>query len=1027
MLRLRTLGTVLLEREDGPVAGPAAQRRRLAMLALLAIAGDLGTSRDRLIAYLWPERDERARHLLNQTLYALRRELGADDLFLGTDPLRLNPDAISSDVAEFTRALEAGELERAVELHAGPFLDGFHLGGSEEFERWQESTRAVLATQVNDALHTLADRAEQGGDAHEAVRWWRRLATLDPLDAKSAVGLMRALARAGNRAAALQHAKIYEALVKTELDAVPDGRVTALATELLRTQEHAVPVQARVAVKADRNATETVKSTASVPDPSPGSTVDGLRRSTPLRLPMDASPATPATSAARTAPRSRDSAWRDMIAIPRSWVRRVAFGLALLAVLTTAGVAALRAARNAAADPLPGSAGVVVFPFSVHADSAHAYLGRGLVDLLSTALEGVDRMHAVGSREAMKQVPAGSETALDAARGRTLARDVGADLFVLGDVTVARGRLRIDAALYDARASTPQSVSRATVEGSAASVFALADSLAARLGADRGAEPDARIARLAATTTTLEAFKEYLEGQRRFREGNSPGAEEAFRRAVTLDSSFALGWYRLGGTAYWMLDAGTARTAAQNALRSGHGLPEREQALFAAFAAYVDGRSDEAERRYRTITATAPNDVEAWRGLAEVLFHYNWRAGRAAVESRQAWEKVLRADPDEWGAQLHLSQVAARQRRQQEVDSLVRRQLRGDSLSLLQLPVRAIRAFAIRDTIEQRRVIDGLRSSAHFWSIIAAWYVAVDVGDLAGAERIARVPTDSSRRPEVRALARITLAHLALARGRLAVALAQLDSAEAEYPPWGAQFRGYFLALPFVPARREELVGTRDRLVNSSAATRPMVTPSPWLAVHQGITRQVTYYVSAMLSLRLEDRPTALRWADSLARQSATGEAAVVGQSLARDVRAADMASRGITSGLAALARDGGPDLPFVFPWTSPFYSRGLARFESARVAATLGHPDEALALYAGFADNSLTDLVFAAPAHLESARLFERAGDRARARAEYAAFVALWRECDPALRPLVRDAEAAMARVGAGSGPAPGPDRRLR
>ena len=55
------------------VAGRAAQRHRLALLALLALACPRAVSRDRLLAYLWPERDtEPARNLLKQAVHALR-------------------------------------------------------------------------------------------------------------------------------------------------------------------------------------------------------------------------------------------------------------------------------------------------------------------------------------------------------------------------------------------------------------------------------------------------------------------------------------------------------------------------------------------------------------------------------------------------------------------------------------------------------------------------------------------------------------------------------------------------------------------------------------------------------------------------------------------------------------------------------------------------------------------------------------------------------------------------------------------
>ena len=77
-LRLRTFGPLGLHGRVGPLTGAAAQRRRLALLAILAVAGARGVSRDKVVALLWPERDaERARHALAQLLYAMRRDLPA--------------------------------------------------------------------------------------------------------------------------------------------------------------------------------------------------------------------------------------------------------------------------------------------------------------------------------------------------------------------------------------------------------------------------------------------------------------------------------------------------------------------------------------------------------------------------------------------------------------------------------------------------------------------------------------------------------------------------------------------------------------------------------------------------------------------------------------------------------------------------------------------------------------------------------------------------------------------------------------
>ena len=233
MLRLRTLGGAAVEDETGPTGGVAAQRKSLALLALLARAGDRGISRDKLLAYLWPETDpERAGHRLTQALYALRRGLQVGGLFLGSAELRLNAQLMASDVAEFVASHRAGQLDRAVALYGGPFLDGFFLSGAPEFERWMDNERAGLARDYAEALETLAAEAVARGDLGHAAEWWRRLADHDPLSSRVTVHLMSALAAAGRRADAIERAGTYQELIQRELDAAPNPAVLALAQQL---------------------------------------------------------------------------------------------------------------------------------------------------------------------------------------------------------------------------------------------------------------------------------------------------------------------------------------------------------------------------------------------------------------------------------------------------------------------------------------------------------------------------------------------------------------------------------------------------------------------------------------------------------------------------------------------------------------------------------------------------------------------------------------------------------------------------
>src|SRR4051794_27175424 len=128
MLHLKTFGGLSVEIDGVPATGAAQQRKTLALLALLAASRDRGVSRDKLIASLWPETDgEHGRGLLKQACYALRRDLHASDLLLGSIQLRLNPAVISSDLESFASALEENEQTRAVSFYRAPFLDGFYL------------------------------------------------------------------------------------------------------------------------------------------------------------------------------------------------------------------------------------------------------------------------------------------------------------------------------------------------------------------------------------------------------------------------------------------------------------------------------------------------------------------------------------------------------------------------------------------------------------------------------------------------------------------------------------------------------------------------------------------------------------------------------------------------------------------------------------------------------------------------------------------------------------------------------------
>jgi len=243
---IQLLGGAVIRSADEVVTGSAAQRHRVALLAVLVMAGDSGASREKLIGLLWPENDEtRARNLLNQSVHALRRKLGADVIFSIGDNLQLNAERVSSDVTAFEAAVAADDLESAVERYAGPFLDGFYLPGGKEFEHWVEDRRRRLQTTYRELLENQAEAAEARGNAEAAVHWWHRLAAQDRYGSEVILSLMRALEAAGRRGDAIAQAEVHVAFLREELSAEPNPSVLALAERMRKNPTEPTPIPPR--------------------------------------------------------------------------------------------------------------------------------------------------------------------------------------------------------------------------------------------------------------------------------------------------------------------------------------------------------------------------------------------------------------------------------------------------------------------------------------------------------------------------------------------------------------------------------------------------------------------------------------------------------------------------------------------------------------------------------------------------------------------------------------------------------------
>jgi DNA-binding SARP family transcriptional activator len=226
----------------------SSQRRRLALLALVAASGSGGISRDKVLAYLWPSTDdEHARHSLAQLIYSMRHAFGCE-FIEGDLEFRIDRASLTSDIDDFMEA--SGDQLRMSQLYAGPFLDGFHLSDSIEFSHWVDRVRERTAATACAAFEGLAHAASARGDHSLAIATWRARVGIDPLDAGPSMGLMEALAASGDRAGSIRHAHAYQKLIRDELDMEPDPRITALANRFRRETPVSLPAVRTAAAPA---------------------------------------------------------------------------------------------------------------------------------------------------------------------------------------------------------------------------------------------------------------------------------------------------------------------------------------------------------------------------------------------------------------------------------------------------------------------------------------------------------------------------------------------------------------------------------------------------------------------------------------------------------------------------------------------------------------------------------------------------------------------------------------------------------
>jgi TolB-like protein/DNA-binding SARP family transcriptional activator len=726
MFELRTFGGVALLRDGLPETGPGIQRRRLAVLVQLAVAGELGVSREKLIARLWPDSTEdTARRGLAQSLYGLRRALGDDRLIDGTSVLRLNASLMGSDVRRFSDAIVRGDLVGAVGEYSGPFLDGFHISDGAEFEHWVADERQRLQREYARVLESLAEDAGRRGDHAAGAEWWRRRAAMDPLDGRVGARFMEALHASGDLAAALQYARVHDALIHEEL-----GESTASPLVELGQRLRSRPV-------GERSSPTAAPATPAEATPTPPT--PALPTPTPVTLaPEPSSPARPISEPAA-----------DTVG-PRS-MRRWALVAGLVLAVAIAGTAWIFARRpdDGVVIAEGGHTTLAVLPFVTLTPGPDLdFLRIGIADAIITQL--------ANARE-LRVRPTSAILTFDTQRvdARRAGRALSAEYVLTGTVQDVGSRLRVSVQLIGAGDGTPRWGER--YELSRSDLFALQDSVAQRV-------VDALPVRLSAAererlfrryTDNTAAYEAYLRGRSylaRHTEAGTRAAMRAFSEALAFDSAYALAW-------------------------AGLGMASAEMHLRFASGASVNAWRDSAQQQTLRALALDSSLAEVHQSLAAVARKSDFDWERTISESRRAIALSPSLELPHYyiaGAFYHLGLLDEAER---EVRIGVDVNPAGDQLErLLSHGVTSLLAGRYQDALEALEQADRLgdRSISGTYLAEAQYYA----GHRAEAEAILRELVASGS-VSTAARARAVLASIVAAAGSRDEARALVQSVEA--------------------------------------------------------------------------------------------------------------------------------------------------------------------------------------------------------------------------------------------------------
>jgi tetratricopeptide (TPR) repeat protein/tRNA A-37 threonylcarbamoyl transferase component Bud32 len=561
----------------------------------------------------------------------------------------------------------------------------------------------------------------------------------------------------------------------------------------------------------------------------------------------------------------------------------------------------------------------------------------------------------------------------DLALARQVALREGVKAIVTGDVTGLGNGFVIALKLVAADSGTVLASFQTTVDGPAnlvSGVDELTRKLRGKIGESLKAVQDSPPLEQV-TTSSYDALKAYTEGARAFDvEHDFPKAIPLLRRAVAIDTGFAMAWRKLGtalNNAFY--PASVADSASTKAYQLRNRLPENERYLAEGYY-FQRGQGHD---RTRAIAAYQALLDRGDSGYAVNNLGVAYTTMQQFAKAESLYRLAFRINPDNTIPLPNILNVLIDQGKRAATDSFM--------------------------AIELRRLPNNNFYAYHL--IVRAH----DDGEYDRAERLADSVHGASRILATRVTGSYYGAQLAATRGRLVDAERRYRQLATENKELGSAGPAIADSVTFVafdawlrnqPARaaaRLDAALAAQPLAELPEADRPYIDVARAYAVAGHADR-----ARALLAQFAQIKDTALYRSRQWQVHAVLGEIAIA------EKRFADALSE---FKKAAVGSDGQP--AFDDPVTS--------HFNLGRAYDLLNQRDSAIveleaAATQHWSDRLDVDPIILAGSHKRLGELYDAKGDRERAISHLSRFVELWKNADPELQPAVADAKRRLAKL---------------